>query len=80
MAVREVPPWLNLWPTYCNLVDIMSYNLADRSTRELCVVGTNPVDTQVVPLTTVRVDAAVVQESNPEVVQDSRFVEEAESG
>lgn len=66
--------------TYCNLVDIMSYNLADRSTRELCVAGTNPVDTQVVPLTTVRVDAAVVQESNPEVVQDSRFVEEAESG
>lgn len=30
-------------------------------------------------LTTVRVDAAVVQESNPQVVQDSRLMEEAES-
>ncbi len=30
-------------------------------------------------LTTVGVDAAVVQESNPEVVQDSRFMEEAKS-
>lgn len=52
----------------------MSYNLADRSGLSLAV------DPQVVPLTTVRVDAAVVQESNPEVVQDGRFVEEAESG
>lgn len=30
-------------------------------------------------LTAVGVDAAVIQESNPEVVQDSRFMEEAES-
>lgn len=30
-------------------------------------------------LTTICVDAAVVQESNPEVVQDGRLVQEAES-
>lgn len=82
----------------CNIVvNIMSYNHADRSTQELPAAGTDLKNflTHVVPflvgqsspffafnrsvLTTVCVDAAVVQESNPEVVQDSRFMEETES-
>lgn len=39
----------------------------------------NLADPPAVPLTTIRVDGAVIQESNPEVVQDGRFMEEAES-
>lgn len=47
-----------------NIAEFIGYNYADRRTRELTAVGVN---------------AVVVQEPNPEVVQNGGFVEEAES-